>query len=105
MAPDPGWCFGPYRLVGPQGPLWQQGQGVPVQPKLLAVYPGGGASLTSDAASPGGALLPFPRSSAASRRASDRAGSTPRQVGPGPGQHASDALHHGRGQPGQDHPG
>ena len=37
MAPDPGWCFGPYRLAGPQGPLWQQGQVVPVQPKLLAV--------------------------------------------------------------------
>jgi DNA-binding winged helix-turn-helix (wHTH) protein len=37
MAPESGWCFGPYRLAGPQGPLWQQGQVVPMQPKLLAV--------------------------------------------------------------------
>ena len=37
MAPDPGWCFGPYRLAGPQGPLWQQGQVVAVPPKPLAV--------------------------------------------------------------------
>src|SRR5215831_7898485 len=30
-------CFGPYRLAGPQGPLWRGTAVVPVPPKALAV--------------------------------------------------------------------
>ena len=37
MAPDSGWCFGPYPLAGPQGPLCREAEVVPLPPKALAV--------------------------------------------------------------------
>src|SRR5438093_714996 len=37
MPDDAALCFGPYRLAGPHGPLWQGTQVVPLPPKALAV--------------------------------------------------------------------
>jgi DNA-binding winged helix-turn-helix (wHTH) protein len=37
MPQEQALSFGPYRLVGPRGPLWCGAQVVPVPPKALAV--------------------------------------------------------------------
>jgi DNA-binding winged helix-turn-helix (wHTH) protein len=37
MGHEQALWFESYRLAGPRGPLWQQGQVVPVPPKALAV--------------------------------------------------------------------
>jgi predicted ATPase/DNA-binding winged helix-turn-helix (wHTH) protein len=37
MSRMPALYFGPYRLVGPRGPLWREGDEVPLRPKTLEV--------------------------------------------------------------------
>ena len=55
MPPDVPLHFGPYRLAGPQGPLWRAAEVVPLPPKALAVLwrlaqPGRAGGDQSDAA-------------------------------------------------------